>query len=332
MFFPQLTILAALAANFILPGVQASPLSSLQKRADPSCTAPADGFASLNGGTTGGAGGTVVTVTTQADLAKFAKASGKHVIKVKGRITIAPKGTEIEVTNDKTIIGIGATGEIFQGGFKLNAAKNVIFRNLKIGNTYVEGDEEGKTQDFDGIQMDTASNVWIDHVLMEKGGDGLIDSRKDTNFLTVSNSVLQNHNKAFGIGWTENVVAQITIHHNYFLNTNQRNPSADNIKYAHLYNNYVVGAKSYGHYARGKTEMRMENVFFENSKNPVTVDASAKLAVSGNVYKGTSGTVAKNQGTVFNPSSFYKYTLTPTNDVPSVVKAEAGPKASICTS
>ncbi|KAG8628151.1 hypothetical protein KVT40_004024 [Elsinoe batatas] len=331
MIFSRLTTLTTLAVCFSAV-TRASPVSSLERRADTSYTAAADGFASLNGGTTGGAGGTVVTVTTQADLVKFAKASGKHVIKVKGRISITPKDTEVEVTNDKTIIGIGASGEIYQGGFKLNGAKNVIFRNLKIGNTYVEGDEEGKTQDWDGIQMDTASNVWIDHVLFEKGGDGLIDSRKDTNFLTVSNSVLQNHKKAFGIGWTENVIAQITIHHNYFLNTNQRNPSADNIKYAHLYNNYVVGAKSYGHYARGKTEMRMENVYFENSKNPVTADTTAKLAVSGNVYKSTTGTTAKNQGTVFNASSFCKYTLTPTNNVLSVVKAEAGPKASICTS
>ncbi|KAF2220786.1 pectin lyase fold/virulence factor [Elsinoe ampelina] len=305
MIFSRLTTLTTLVACFAAV-TQASPVSSLERRADTSCTAAADGFASLNGGTTGGAGGIVVIVTTQADLVKFAKASGKHVIKVKGRISITPKGTEVEVTNDKTIIGIGASGEIYQGGFKLNGAENVIFRNLKIGNTYVEGDEEGKTQDWDGIQMDTASNVWIDHVLFEKGGDGLIDSRKDTNFLTVSNSVLQNHNKAFGIGWTEN--------------------------YAHLYNNYVVGAKSYGHYARGKTDMRMENVYFENSKNPITADSTAKLAISGNVYKSTTGTTAKDQGTVFNASSFYKYTLTPSNNVPSVVKAESGPKASICTS
>lgn len=34
----------------------------------------------------------------------------------------------------------------------------------------------------------------------ENGGDGLIDLREDTTFFTVSNNILRNHDKAFGIG------------------------------------------------------------------------------------------------------------------------------------
>lgn len=75
----------------------------------------------------------MVTVTTQADLAQYAAAAGKYVIKVQGRITISPKGTEIKVASDKTIIGVGTTGEINQGGFNLKGVSNVIIRNLKIG-------------------------------------------------------------------------------------------------------------------------------------------------------------------------------------------------------
>jgi pectate lyase len=100
------------------------------------CTDSADGFASLNGGTTGGAGGTVVTVSTQSDLNRYATAAGKYLIKVSGKITLSPKGTEIRVASDKTIIGIGTTGEISEGGFFLNAVRNVIIRNLKIGKSY----------------------------------------------------------------------------------------------------------------------------------------------------------------------------------------------------
>ncbi|NIY63215.1 hypothetical protein SMALB_1144 [Streptomyces malaysiensis] len=40
--------------------------------------------------------------------------------------------------------------------------------------------------------------------------DGLIDSRKDTTCLTVSWNRLQQNNKSFGIGWTENTTADIT--------------------------------------------------------------------------------------------------------------------------
>ncbi|KAK7428415.1 hypothetical protein QQZ08_005034 [Neonectria magnoliae] len=295
------------------------------------CSGTPDGFASLNGGTSGGSGGEIVIVSTQGDLEKYAASKGKYVIKVKGTITITPKGKEVKVVSDKTIVGIGADAEINEGGFNLRNQGNVIFRNIKIGNTYVKGDEEGKTQDWDGIQMDNCTNIWIDHVHLEHGGDGLIDSRKDTTFLTVSWTILRKHNKAFGIGWTDNVVTQMTIHHNYFDETSQRNPSVDNVKYAHLYNNYLVGQTSYGHYARGGTEMRMENCYFENVKNPINADSTAKLDATGNVFDGTSGTTAKNSGDVFDPADFYEYSLDAAQDVPTVVAAGAGRQASICS-
>ncbi|PSN75144.1 polysaccharide lyase family 1 protein [Corynespora cassiicola Philippines] len=291
------------------------------------CEASADGFASLNGGTTGGNGGTVVTVSNQADLERYAAASGKHVIKVRGTITISPKGKEVKVSSDKTIVGIGNTAEISQGGFNLNSVKNVIFRNLKIGNTLNSAEN-----DWDAIQIDTSSNIWIDHCHLEAAGDGLLDSRKDTTFLTVSYTIFRNHDKAFGIGWTENVTSQITMHHTWFDKTNQRNPSADNIRYAHFYNNYLSGVTSYGHYARGSSEVRIENVYFENTKNPITADSTAKLASSGSVFSGTTGTRAANQGSVFTASQFYQYSLDSTADVPAKVKAQAGRQSSVCPS
>lgn len=97
------------------------------------CEDSADGFASLNGGTTGGNGGTVVTVENLADLVKYASLAGKYVIKVSGKINISPKGTEVAVANDKTIIGIGAAAQISGGGFKIINKRNIIIRNLRIG-------------------------------------------------------------------------------------------------------------------------------------------------------------------------------------------------------
>lgn len=165
---------------------------------------------------------------------------------------------------------------------------------------------------------------------METIGDGGIDLRKDSDYYTVSNTWIRGVNKAFGIGWTENVISKGTLHHNYFDGTNQRNPSADNMKYAHLYNNYVRGVTSYGHYMRGATNGRVENVYFEGGTNPLTADSGATLTAVGNIFDGTSGTVAPNKGTSFNPASFYSYTLTPTKDVPTYVKANAGPRANVC--
>jgi pectate lyase len=65
----------------------------------------ADGFASTGGGTTGGAGGSTVTVTTYADLLKYATSSSAYVIKVATTITVPQYGYEIPVTSNKTLIG-----------------------------------------------------------------------------------------------------------------------------------------------------------------------------------------------------------------------------------
>ncbi len=292
----------------------------------------ADGFASTGGGTTGGAGGTTVTVTTYADLLKYATATTPHVIRVSGTITYPVMGTELKVASNKTIVGVGTTGRIKAGGFFLGAGvRNVIIRNLTIGDTAMtEDDPDDKTYDYDGIQMDTADHIWIDHNTFQNINDGMIDSRKDTSYVTVSWNRMGNHNKVFGIGWTENVTARETIHHNWIFNTNQRNPSADNLQYAHLYNNYLQNITSYGNYARGATKMVIENSYFDKVNNPYYPDTAtgAQLRQSGSTVVNSTGR-KETSGSAFTPSSFYPYTLDPTANVPDLVKTYSGPQANI---
>jgi pectate lyase len=290
----------------------------------------ADGFASTDGGTTGGAGGTAVTVTNQADLEKYVTASGKYVVTVAAPITISPKGKEIKVTSDKTIIGKGTSGHIVGGGFFLgDTTRNVIIRNLTIRDTQMtEDDPDDKEFDYDAIQMDSADHIWIDHNRLTRMNDGLIDSRKDTTNLTVSWNVLEENNKAFGIGWTENVTSKITIHHNWIRDTNQRNPSTDNVAYAHLYNNYLQDVASYGNYARGGTKMVLQNSYFDGVKDPYYRDDTAGLVQSGSIVVNSTGQ-KESGGTAFDPKSFYPYTLDAAADVPSIVRAGAGPQSSI---
>ncbi|SDT80101.1 RICIN domain-containing protein [Actinoplanes derwentensis] len=294
-------------------------------------TAP-DGFASTGGGTTGGAGGTTVTVTTQADLARYAAMSGSYVIRVGAAITISPLGTEIPVTSNKTIVGVGTSGQIVGGGFFLGAGtRNVIIRNLTIRDTRMADDDPGDdVYDYDGIQMDTADHIWIDHNLITRMNDGLIDSRKDTTYLTVSWNVLAQGNKAFGIGWTDNVTARMTIHHNWIHDTGQRNPSTDNVAYAHLYNNYLQNITGYGNYSRGSTKMVLENSYFQSVKDPFYPDATAQLRQSGSILVSCTGNQVTS-GSAFTPGSFYSYTLDAAADVPALLRTYAGPQANIGT-
>ncbi|MEV5608563.1 pectinesterase family protein [Streptomyces sp. NPDC052225] len=301
----------------------------------------ADGFASVNShgqnGTYGGRGGKTVTVRTAADLEKYATAAEPYVIVVAAAVNIDPVGKEIKVASDKTIVGSGASGQIVGGGFFLGTGvHNVIIRNLTIRDTY-QGTWNDKDHDFDAIQMDGAHHVWIDHNDLRHMADGLIDVRKDSTDVTVSWNKLSNDNKAFGIGWTENVVTDITIHHNWIRETEQRNPSTDNAAHAHLYNNYLQDdpntaiTSSYGNYSRGKTKMVLENSYFQGMNNPVTMDTTASIVQRGSIFSGTTG---KNQsgGTAFDPKSFYAYTLDKAADVPALLKSGAGPRSSIGTS
>lgn len=291
----------------------------------------ADGFASTGGGTTGGAGGTTVTVTTYADLVTYATASAAYVIKVSGALTVTPYGHEIPVTSDKTIIGVGTSGQIVNGGFFLGTGvHNVIIRNLTIRDTRMADDDpDDKVYDYDGIQMDTADHVWIDHNTIVRMNDGLIDSRKDTSYLTVSWNQLGEDNKAFGIGWTDNVTARMTIHHNWIHDTNQRNPSIDNVALAHLYNNYLENVTSYGNLSRGSSKTVIENGYFENVANPYYNDTTAaSLTQTGSICVSCTGK-AQTYGTTFTPSAYYSYTLDAAADVPSLLAAYSGPQAGI---
>ncbi|QJT06700.1 hypothetical protein G9272_07385 [Streptomyces asoensis] len=293
----------------------------------------ADGFAATGGGTTGGAAGGTVTATTYADLVKYASADAPYVIKVPGAITVPTYGYEIPVKSDKTIVGVGTAGQIVNGGFNLAAGvHNVIIRNLTIRDTRMTDDDpDDKVYDYDGIQMDTVDHIWIDHNRIQRMNDGLIDSRKDTSYLTVSWNDLGEVNKAFGIGWTDNVTARMTIHHNWIHDTNQRNPSIDNVALAHLYNNYLENITSYGNLSRGSSKTVIENSYYENVNDPYTYDTTAaSLTQTGSVVVNCTGD-QKTNGTTFNPGSYYGYTLDPASNVPALLKQYSGPQSNIGT-
>ncbi|MEU4067245.1 pectinesterase family protein [Streptomyces wedmorensis] len=302
--------------------------------------AVADGFASVHAlgqnGTYGGRDGATVTVRNLADLEKYATAPEPYVIVVAGTITVNPVGKEIKVASDKTIVGSGTAGHIVGGGFFLGpGVHNVIIRNLTIRDTH-QGVWNDKDHDFDAVQMDGAHHVWIDHNDLRNMADGLIDSRKDTTYVTVSWNRLGNNNKTFGIGWTENVTADLTIHHNWFRETAQRNPSTDNAAHAHLYNNLLQDdagtaiTSAYGNYARGRTRMLLENSYFQGVNNPVVKDAGAGLVQRGNLFSGTTGR-NESGGTAFDPRTYYPYTAAPAADVPALVRSGAGPRTTIGT-
>ena len=150
------------------------------------------GWASQNGGTTGGTGGTEVTVTTMADLQKYAKMSGKYIIWVKGTMGsygIRGNATEDVVTlsDNKSILGL--PGAHVNGNIMLDGVKNVILRNLEVeGPGACDNDcgtaGEGRKDAITIVSGTT--NVWLDHLDIYDGEDGNTDITKGSDFVTVS--------------------------------------------------------------------------------------------------------------------------------------------------
>lgn len=128
------------------------------------CEDEAHGFASLNGGTTGGKGGKIVYANTYHELKTYAAQNGSLIIRVNGALIAEPKGYEIPIASHKTIIGVGKTAKVIGGGFVVKGTRNIILRNLQVSDTRIPEDWPGKTEDWDGIQVDNGTKIWIDHI------------------------------------------------------------------------------------------------------------------------------------------------------------------------
>src|SRR5699024_3686317 len=116
-------------------------------------------------GAIGGQGGTVLVVREASALAEAVLREGPTVVLVEGTLTIDPFGTNLKVSSDTSILGVGRGAEIVGGGFHLDEVANVVIRNLTFRDSYVPGDWDGKDDDNDndGIRVDTSHHVWIDH-------------------------------------------------------------------------------------------------------------------------------------------------------------------------
>jgi len=306
----------------------------------------ADGFASVDAlgvnGTTGGAGGKVVTVTTQEELEKYAQAEEPYIIRVAGEIKIAEKQNpktryeklttkEIHISSNKTIIGVGKSGHIVGGGFFIGPGMhNIILRNLTIRDSFLAGDWAGVRNDFDGLQMDNAHHVWVDHCHFSRHGDGCLDSRLGTTYLTVSWCIFSDHNKCMGVGWDSKVTAHITVHHSWFRNLGCRSPGAGQVLRAHYYNNYLHGIGAHSHGVNNGTNMVIQNSLFDNVANPIMVtERTCTVANAGSVFRHCGGRHDIAGRIFFDASRFYPYTLDKAEDLPGLLAKYAGPQKNL---
>ena len=304
------------------------------------------GFASVNAlgqnGTTGGAGGDTIYVTSGDALYTFLDdrkdPNGTlhlppKIVVIQGKITSTKKQLEIKQTYNLTFIGKGTDASFEGTGLFVKQSYNIIIRNLEFRNSPIDGI---------AIQYAESHHVWIDHCTLSDSPDldtadarhdGLIDITHCASYVTVSWCHLTNHTKTCLLGHDDGNSAEdagklkTTYHHNWFDNSGQRHPR---VRYAecHIYNNYYVGngRMLYGVASTCTAQVTVEGNYFKGVPSPTLVGYAespvGNLVERNNIYV-NSGT-PQTLGTVPEPGASYQYTLTDPALLPVIIPKYCG--------
>lgn len=292
----------------------------------------ADGF---GGNTTGGAGGTIVTVDNAADLEYYAEISTvPYIIQISGTLNI---GNSIEIRSNKTLRGLdsGAT-LVGQLGFR-NRDSNIIIEGLNITNP-------GGAGEGDGISLkQDITNVFITKCTIYDCTDGCLDISNRSDLVTISWCKFyytQNtgHNFVNLIGSSDSQTAdrgklRVTMHHNWWSTGCKERMPRVRFGQVHVYNNYY-GDLLTGGYCIGvgvESHIRVENNYFDTVYAPWkdyysdTGDLPGEIGWNdGNLFSGCQIPAwAENAyAAIFTPP--YAYTLEDASRIKTIVQWGAG--------
>ncbi|KAL6566479.1 hypothetical protein OROGR_002094 [Orobanche gracilis] len=174
---------------------------------------------------------------------------------------------ELIMTSHKTIDGRGVQVHIAYGaGITIQFVRNVIIHNVWIHDIVsapggmirdaVNHIGLRTRSDGDAISIFGSSHIWIDHVSLSKGSDGLIDVIEGSTAITISNCKFNHHNDVMLLGAhdtdTKDSIMQVTIAFNRFgIGCIQRMPRV-RWGFAHVVNNdyshwelYAIGGSAH---------------------------------------------------------------------------------------
>ncbi|MFD6039455.1 polysaccharide lyase family 1 protein [Streptomyces griseoincarnatus] len=347
--------LSALLAAGALTAATGVALSTTTASA---ATGGVTGYATQNGGTTGGAGGQTVRATTgtaiHQALCGRASSSTPITIQVEGTInhgnTTKVSGSSCNTAADKielkqisnvTIVGVGSGAVFDQLGIHIREASNIVIQNVTVRNVKKSGSPTSNGGDAIGMESDVR-NVWVDHVTLEASGgesegyDGLFDMKDNTQYVTLSYSVLRNSGRGGLIGSSESDRSNgyVTFHHNLYENIDSRAPLLRG-GIAHMYNNHYKRLNESGINSRAGARAKVDNNYFEDSKDVLGTfytDEAGYWQVGGNVFdnvtwssrSGDHNPAGPNPTSNTSVSIPYGFTLDGANCVPSVVAQTAG--------
>ena len=184
--------------------------------------------------------------------------------------------TVINIPSNTMIVGNGDNAKIINGSIVINEnAHDIYISNIAFQDAIdffpqwdpTDGNKGNWNANYDSISIKGGQYVYIDHCSFSDGDysdesvnssyfrrkyeqrDGCIDITNNADFITVSWSKFENHDKNMLIGNSDSLISDIgklrvTLHHNVFDNVKQRSPRVRFGK-VHLYNNYYKNISSY---------------------------------------------------------------------------------------
>lgn len=268
----------------------------------------------------------IVGTITDRDCDKFL--SSAEGIQIKGASKYMPMNITIE--------GIGDDATIWGFGFLIRNACSVELRNFGIMLCM-----------DDCVSIDTNNeHIWVHNLDLFYGntggdsdqakGDGTLDLKGDSKYLTFSYNHLWDSGKASLCGMkSETGPNYITYHHNWFDHSDSRHPRIRTMS-VHVYNNYFDGNSKYGVGVTTGGSAFVEANYFRNCKYPMLISKQGTDATGDGTFSGENGGVIKAfNNTVKNAKRLVYYAKDNTEfdayevgsrseTVPSSVTAKAG--------
>ncbi|WP_144636199.1 polysaccharide lyase family 1 protein [Bordetella genomosp. 13] len=237
---------------------------------------------------TGGLGGRFVEVTSDKDSgpgtlrAAVKGAKGPTWIRFASDMTIV-LDSQIRVPSNITIDGRGRRVTLIDDGIGVYRSNNVILTHLTI-----DGRLTRLTQ---AVNVANGSqDVWVHHMDLSRFSDRLLNVKNGATDVTVSWNKFHDSNKVMLLNnitskdmfknHERDAIARVTLHHNYFYNTVQRNPRAQFGTF-HLFNNLLENWDFYGMSFSLEARALVEGNIFSNTSQRQCVEPEKSPTVEG---------------------------------------------------
>jgi len=147
------------------------------------------GWASQNGGVTGGGNATPTVVSTYSELKAAITSASVKVVHISGSISVPSAGRiSFQDQSGKTIFGLPGSKLVStdltkdgSGILYMKRCTNIIFRNVTL-----EGPGAYDTDGWDNMTIDASTNVWVDHCEFQDGMDGNLDIKNAADYISVT--------------------------------------------------------------------------------------------------------------------------------------------------